>query len=888
MIRRTCLFPLWALASLHCDGASPVVTPTDASVTADVVVPGDVVTTDRVGDTPAVDAPPTMCLEAQGSGTAATNVLVDGSDRATVTVVDPSQCLRTYRLTTTAALRDAMPENPRTVVERAGWPTLRTRNDLFDSLYAMAIDEARQNSVGGIRDGGFNNGQEIPCPAEGCFQTGRLWTYVWTRDTSFSVDLGLGALDPLRARNSLAFKLSDRRTGGDVQVVQDTGTGGSYPVSSDRVVWALGATTLLRYLDGEAGDAFRQQALGALRNTVEHDRRVVYDESLGLYRGEHSFLDWREQSYPAWTAADNAHIAMSCSLSTNVLHYIALDAVSNLARDGGDMSSAQRYRQWADALRTAIRERFWLADAQQFSAFTTTGLDPSPVHRYDLLGSALAVLSGVADDAQARTVVSRYPHAGKGLAVLWPQQQFTAIYHNRASWPFVTAYWLRAARRARNDASVNWNVDAMIRAAAVNLSNMENFEFLSGRSRVDDGMYSGPVVNSQRQLWSVAGYLSMVHDTLFGIEVTDAGVRVRPYVTRQMRNTLFANADTLVLNDWRYRGHRLNVVVRLPPRGEDRAGAYAVGAARLDGVAVTDTLTTATLPVQGTLEVTLVDTPEAAATIATAGDVGDYRNVFGPRTPTVTEVAATGDGARLQVRFDLAGESTMNVRAVIFRDGRAVATLEPGDAGPWVDPDSADHATTTHCYTVETRYLNGNASQHAAPVCDWGRDGQRVQTIPAAMMQAVGGTLSDNHGRTHYENWGDPGNTLTAPMVRAERAGTYLVQVIAGNGSGPFNTGITCAVKRVTVEDLAGDAVVGTGILAMPQTQDWDTWRDSTLVRVRLEAGHAYRVRIHDDATAVNMSAFRHFAQYTGGTGGASGAFDRVNIAALKVLYLGP
>jgi hypothetical protein len=35
--------------------------------------------------------------------------------------------------------------------------------------------------------------------------------------------------------------------------------------------------------------------------------------------------------------------------------------------------------------------------------------------------------------------------------VIWPQQQDTAIYHNRAEWPFVTAYWLKAAKAADHD-----------------------------------------------------------------------------------------------------------------------------------------------------------------------------------------------------------------------------------------------------------------------------------------------------------------------------------------------------------------------------------------------------------------------------------------------------
>jgi hypothetical protein len=32
-----------------------------------------------------------------------------------------------------------------------------------------------------------------------------------------------------------------------------------------------------------------------------------------------------------------------------------------------------------------------------------------------------------------------------GAPVIWPQQQDMPVYHNRAIWPFVTAYGLKAA-----------------------------------------------------------------------------------------------------------------------------------------------------------------------------------------------------------------------------------------------------------------------------------------------------------------------------------------------------------------------------------------------------------------------------------------------------------
>ncbi|MDB4928182.1 MAG: Six-hairpin glycosidase-like protein [Myxococcaceae bacterium] len=866
-------------------GCVDAATPADASTDAPALV-------DRAAaDLGPVDAPDggaAACEGAVVSRAGSTSELVDGADRATVTMDDPAACARSYQLRTTAPLRDGQPGNPRTVRERDGWPTLRSGHDLFDALYALAVDELRENSVAAIRDGSFNNGGAIDCPAGGCFETGRLWNYVWTRDTAYAADLALAAMDPLRTRNSLLFKLSPRRTGADPQIVQDTGTGGSYPVSTDRVVWALGATELLKHLTGDDRAAFLDRAYPAMRNTAEHDRRVIFDARDGLYRGEHSFLDWREQSYAAYTATDPVHIAMSRSLSTNVLHFNLLDALATLAVERGDAEAAARYRPWADALKQSIQRRFWLAADGQFSAFTSTELDPSPVRRWDALGTALAVLTGVATEAQAREAVGRYPHAGRGLPVIWPQQQFTAIYHNRASWPFVTAYWLRAARQVRNDASVDWNVDAMVRAAALNLSNMENFEFSSGRPRVEDGAYSGPVVNSQRQLWSVAGYLSMVHDVVFGLETSAAGFRLRPYITRAMRHAWFARADRIVLRGFLFRGRRLDLRVALPPPGADRAGAYAVGAVRVNGVDVGEAFTDpATLPDRSTVEVTLVDTPEARAPFRDVADLSDWHQVYGPRTPTIAALAPAATG-RVQLRVDVAGEERGALDVVILRDGQRVATLGPTDGETWTET-LTDEQTVTHCYSVETVFrASGNASQHAAPQCWWGAGAARVQALDASRFVATGGQLATDHGRPHYENWGDPGHRLEVPALRVAQSGAYLLQVTAGNGAGGTTTGVTCGVKRLQVIEAAGGRAVAEGYVVMPQLGSWDEWRDSSFVRATLEAGRDYRVVLGDDEVAVNMSAFEHFARYTGGTGGAGGAFFRVNVAGLKVLYLGP
>lgn len=872
-------------------------TTTDVSVDPTVEVDND--TVDALDD-PATDAgsdpdayaaadvpddadgsvPPPDCLVPSRQDPTGTHRWEDPLGVATVTIGDRDTCRRTYTLSTTATLRHGMPENPRVLVEQGGDPILRTGNDLFDALYALARTETRQLSVEAIRDGAFNNGSEVPCG--GCFETGRLWNYVWTRDTAYAVDLGLAEVDPTRALASLLFKLSERRGGGDLQIVQDTGTGGSYPVSSDRVAWALGAAALLPHLPADQREAFRDTAYEALRNTLQHDRRVVYDPADGLYRGEQSFLDWREQTYPGWTATEVVHIANSKALGTNLLHLAALELARDLAIEVDDTPNVTLFSEWATALREDIQRVFWLPTEEMFSTYQTTTLDPSPVRRYDLLSSSLAVLMDVADSSQAQAVLANYPHYGPGAPVVWPQQQLTPVYHNRGEWPFVTAYWLRAAAHANNPTVADRMVRALVRGAAINLSNMENFEAGTGAAYFEDGIYSGPVVNSQRQLWSVAGYLSMVHHTLFGLRFEADALTLQPYVPATIRSALFGASNALVLQELRWLDHTLSVVLHLPDDAGE--GALVVDAIHLDGVPIEGTSIPRTdlLPTSQ-IEVFLTAGTAPAPASITVASPANWQNIFGPRTPNLVSVAGVTD--RVVLTFDPGGETPADVTFTIWRDGVAIATDVPGTTTIWEDPTVDANGERSPCYAVSTTFVaSGNHSQHAPPRCWWGDAGQRVTSHFANQFEVVGGVGVTNHGRFHYEGWGDPGHRIVVPAFTATQTGEHLIQVSYGNGAGAINTGITCAVKRVRVFDTADETEVGAGVLVMPHLGDWSRWADSNLVPATLTAGRTYRIEIDNSDDAINMTAFAHFTAYTGGTGGASGPFNRVNIAEVKVL----
>jgi hypothetical protein len=318
--------------------------------------------------------------------------------------------------------------------------------------------------------------------------------------------------------------------------MQDTGSGGSWPISTDRIVWFLGARHLLDDAD------FAQDVRKALGDTLAQDREYAFDPALGLYRGETSFLDWREQSYPAWTAHDVGFIAQSFALSTNVLHYQALELAAELATRHGDAPAAD-YRAQADALKAAINAHFWRADRGLYMSYI--GGDGLPVEAYDLLGLSLAITSGVADADRARQALANYPTWPAGSPVIWPERADQPVYHNRAIWPFVSAYALRAARAVDDPARIEHEIRSVIRGAALAGSNMENYELLSQGIHVDDGALSGPVVNSPRQLWSVAAFLGVAIEGVFGL--TEDG-RVEPKLPVALVPMLFGDADHIELD----------------------------------------------------------------------------------------------------------------------------------------------------------------------------------------------------------------------------------------------------------------------------------------------------------------------------------------------------
>lgn len=799
---------------------------------------------------------------------------------------DAGAVLRNYTQATTQRVRqgEALDGKQETgYAETAQLPTVRTGNLGFDALFALAGVEMRRDAVSQIQDGSYNGGQPIACD---CFKTGELWHYVWTRDLSYAAALSLAMLDPQRVRNSLAFKLAGYRAGvtpgpevagtaDGLQIVQDTGSGGSWPVSTDRMSWAFGADEALKALPPTERQAFAITALKALRNTLENDRLAAFDPVDGLYSGEQSFLDWREQSYAAWIPGDLASMSTAKALSTNVAHYQALTLAAKLAREQGESALAARYAGWAADLKTAINRRFWQADAGMYSSLTAGHFDGAALYKYDWLGQSLAIIHGIADPAQAQSILAHYPHGPLGAPVIFPQQPGVAVYHNRAMWPFVTAHGLRAAAMTGNVAVADAAYDTLLRGAALNLSNMENFEWLSGEPLLADKQaqadLSGPVVNSRQMLWSIGGYLGMVVGEIFGVHTTDTGLALRPFVTAKLRREAFGASDTATLSNLQLRGKRLQVKLLLPPLATapvGRHGYYAIDLITVNGQQVGAALDWSALADDNLVEIHLGALLPGQQAIRRV-DGQPYQAdpaLYAPFEPRATLAQDARGAATVRIAYpgDIQG-----VVYNIYRNGQPVA--QGLSASTWTDrsPGKAGNA----CYAVEAMYTSsGNRSHHSAPTCV-----QAGQTIGAGDAR-VRSNLRAETRTGRITHWGAPADTFSVRNIRIAHGGDYALQILYRNTAHQINLGISGGVKWLAVTDAAGRQVAG-GVVQMPHSPDSAGPSYSTPLHANLKPGN-YRIELRD---FYNMSYLQSNSTY-GDAGGAQGGSNHVDLHGVRIM----
>ena len=644
----------------------------------------------------------------------------------------------------------------------SGFPQYRSDQRLVDALYNLSLEETLLN----VRE------------ADGAFMAGAKWNGVWTRDISYSILLSLALVAPERAKTSLRAKVSD-----DGRVIQDTGTGGSWPVSSDRMTWALAAWEV--YLTTGDRD-WLAESYAVVQRAAEADAYAVYDSTTGLVHGEASFMDWREQSYPDWM--DPKDIYESQVLSTNVVHYRTHQILAQMAEELGEPAeTSARWAERAEAIKAGINEHLWVTDEGRYGSFRYGRNYKTLEPRAEALGSALAILTGVADADRAATTARQHPVTRYGVPSFWPYIPDIPPYHNAGFWPFVGSYWTWASAEAGNTPGVEHGLGTLYRAAALFLTNKENMVAQTGH-------FEGTQINSDRQLWSVAGTLASVYRVLFGMRTSPQGLRFAPFVP-------VGYTGTRTLNGMPYRDATLDI--------EMRGHGTRIVQMTLDGEPLPEPMVPADL--SGEHTVTLVLSGGLPG-----GDIHLVRDRYTPATPRVQH-----DGAHLTWAPVDAAEAYR-----IYRNGRLreTTTALRYDVPP---------ETTLAEYQVQAVGIGGLTSFLSEPVRV--APAPAVQTLDAAAFAEASARATDAEGYTGagYLPISQTAHTEITVAVTVDQTGVYALDARYANGHGPVNTDNKCALRTVRLDG------VRVGPLVLPQRGAgvWNDWGYSNPIRMALAAG---------------------------------------------------
>ncbi|HVG43290.1 MAG TPA: hypothetical protein VM890_01130 [Longimicrobium sp.] len=636
----------------------------------------------------------------------------------------------------------------------SAFPQLRSPSRLVDALYRMSLEELTQL----VRE-------------DGALSAGAKWPGVWTRDVAYSSVLALAIVAPDAVRKSLEAKVDSAG-----RIIQDTGTGGSWPVSTDRMTWALAAWELYAV----TGDRdWLRRAYDVIRRSAEADLHAIVDPETGLARGETSFMDWREQSYPRWMQP--ADIARSAAIGTNTVHYATYRILAEMARALGEPST--RWSQTADRIHTAVNRHLWQQDLGWYATFRYGRGFPSLAPRSDALGEALAIIYGVAVPARAAEVSARMPVVAFGAPVFWPYIPSMTKYHNAALWPFVNAYWTWAAAQAGNTAAVEHGLASIYRPAALFLTNKENMV-------AETGHFDGTVLNSDRQLWSVAGNLATQYRVLFGMRFRADRLAFAPMVPP-------AYAGERTLSNLRYRG----AVLPVPVRGS----GDGVASARLDGRPVARAEIPATLAGAHTLEIEMNGRWPA-------GSIHTVANRWAPETPVARLVAGGG----------LAWTAVPGAAQYrVFSNGTPWLATRETQVGLMLILTRIGHFTEYQVMSVDS----GGVESFLSEPVRWEPSPLFARPRGAPLEREHAGFTGEGYVRLTRER-----NTTVTVPVRVACTATYDVDARYANGNGPVNTDAKAAIRTLLVDGRPA------GVLVMPQrgVNAWEDWGYSTPVRVQL------------------------------------------------------
>lgn len=664
------------------------------------------------------------------------------------------------------------------------FPQYQSPNIMESAIYNMSVEEMQK-----------------AIEKDSTLRTGISWPGVWTRDVSYSIILSMAHMQPKVSQNSLM-----RKVNANGRIIQDTGTGGAWPASTDRMIWAVAAWEIYKV----TGDRdWLKKVYPIIKNSIEDDIMVDHDAETGLVKGESSFLDWREQTYPRWMQP--ADIFESKNLGTNALHYRAMKVAGSMAELMNDQLTGKKYTRLAEALKSNINSRLWNPDKKYYGQYLYGRNYQMLSTSSEALGEALCVVFDIAGASRQKEIVQNVPVVDYGIPCVYPQIGDIPPYHNNAVWPFVQTYWLWAGAKTGNEQSVLHSIASIYRAAAMFLTNKENMV-------ADNGDWAGTQINSSNMLWSLSGNISIIHKVLFGIRFEENGLRFEPFVPKIMS----ANRK---LNNFTYRKARLDI--------EMNGFGNKIVTFELDGKVQKLPLIPPTLSGKHKLRITLANTELENQPIHLV------KNEFSPVTP----IAVYEKGSLLWPATEGASTYRIFKNGILWKETAATSFIIPsGETGE---------------FQVQAMNKNGNPSFASEPVRIYPDSAIQVYEVEKYMPSSA--LPYHGYSGNGFIETSRTVNRIVNLDIEVSAEGFYAIDWCYANGNGPTNTENKCAIRTLFVDSLR----LGAQIFPQRGISEWSNWGFSNSIKVKLATGmHHLKLEFMPENENMNIEVNQAMLDY--------------------------
>ena len=651
----------------------------------------------------------------------------------------------------------------------SGFPQYHSGSIMADAIYNMSVEEMIK-----------------AVEPDSTFRTGKEWAGVWTRDISYSIILSMAHLQPEVAKKSLLRKVNKKK-----KIIQDTGTGGAYPCSTDRMIWATAAWEIYK----ATGDKdWLQQAYIIIKNSVDDDMSNAYDAVTGLVKGESSFLDWREQTYPKWMQP--ADIYESENLGTNAVHYNANMVLAQMATLLKKKADALKYKANANKIKTGINKYLWMADKGYFGQYLYGRNFKILSPRSEALGEALCVYFNIADAAKQSSLISKVPVTNYGISCIYPQIPGIPAYHNDAVWPFVQSYWALASAKVGNENSVMESIAAIYRPAALFVTNKENFV-------ADNGDFAGTVINSSNMLWSLSGNLAMVQKLIFGTEFQVNKLVFHPFVPKALQGKRS-------LSNFKYRKALLNI--------EMEGYGNSIKSFLIDGNASTIYEVSETLQGEHTVKIVLSNLFNGGSKI------NKVENIITPVTPVIT----FNNG---YIEWQPVDDAKIYI---VLKNGKAIAKTAKTSfmSTPGLAPEY-------QVIAVSEKNIQSFASEPFYITDTKGIYQYEIESMVQKSNLAYKGFTGDGFVEINAKE-----NRRIDIPVTINEAGVYAINFRYANGNGPVNTENKCAIRTLNIDEK----FAGTVVFPQRGKEEWSNWGFSNTVKPLLTKGNHIITVVFKDA----------------------------------------